>query len=405
MGGRGVKQVPAFFKYTLFAFNLIILIGGIILAIVGVVAVTDERLLNGMEFANDPTMRAGAIFAIVVGIVTVFFSFLGCCGALRESSCLLITYAVLTSLALMGVGAVSIVAFLFESVVGDSMMQALVDGMGEYDEGENGNYNTVAWDTLQQMGQCCGIDGPEDWGQRKPFSDDGAVPKSCCKDVLKCIREQSSDDINRAGCKMVFLKLEEYAGTLAIVALVFSILMFFPSDTAAAHGVGSRFLQDTPSATGFSDNPVQEWRQQRGPRKSASPALKRRERRERREGRNSFANGLLIGERGKVERRPEEGEMDICMGRGSVKVDHCIQGGKGGYKSCSKQKFRVVPTRSQSSPSPSGVARKTKGGENPFLERTSGGYDKVKALLASFLERMGNGEPLTLVNSLEAMTI
>ncbi|CAG0904901.1 unnamed protein product [Darwinula stevensoni] len=53
---------------------------------------------------------------------------------------------------------------------------------------------------------------------------------------------------------------------------------------------------------------------------------------EKREGKNSSANGLVIRAKGKVERTPEGGEMDICVGRGSAKVDRCIERGKEGKK-------------------------------------------------------------------------
>ena len=74
-------------------------------------------------------------------------------------------YAVLASLALLGVGAVTVVAFLYESIIENPSRKVLVDGMSQYVEGDRDNTGTYAWDVLQQLVSalslfktCCSLD-------------------------------------------------------------------------------------------------------------------------------------------------------------------------------------------------------------------------------------------------------
>ncbi|CAG0881838.1 unnamed protein product [Darwinula stevensoni] len=188
MGKFDARNVPACPKYLLFVFNLIVLIGGLVLTIIGIVAVANEDYFKGEEFVDHDMFRAGAIVIIVVGVITVFFSFFGCCGAIKESKCLLMTYAVLTTLALIGIGTVAILGFVFKADIVQEMKVALEDKMKNY----NDKLNKEAWDNLQQ--NC-----------ENPSVENGNIYTSGCMDIV--------------------YKLEKYAGTLAIVALVFAILM------------------------------------------------------------------------------------------------------------------------------------------------------------------------------------
>ncbi|CAG0881836.1 unnamed protein product [Darwinula stevensoni] len=184
------KEVPACPKYTLFAFNLIALIGGLTLTVVGIVGVADDDYFIGEKFADHKIFRAGAILVIAVGSFTTFFSCLGCLGAIRESSCLLMTYAALTTLALIGVGSVAILGFVFKANIADLMREALDEKMYDYNPIDPADPNTIAWDKIQQ---------------------------ACAKNIQCKLYE--------TGCMEIVYKLEGHAEILAIVALVFAILM------------------------------------------------------------------------------------------------------------------------------------------------------------------------------------
>ncbi|CAG0881837.1 unnamed protein product [Darwinula stevensoni] len=188
--GGGALNVPRRKKETFFeVLPAGFLIGGLIMTIVGIVALADDDYFAGREFLEPKMFRAGAILVITVGIFIIIFSFLGCCGAIKESSCLLMTYAVLTSLALIGVGTVAILGFVFKENVVELMDDKLRDFMNRYEPDNPNDPETYAWDKLQ----------------------------SICTPTNK--------NVYTAGCMAIVHKLEGYAGTLAIVALVFAILM------------------------------------------------------------------------------------------------------------------------------------------------------------------------------------
>ena len=70
-------------------------IAGIALMGVGIWLLVDDNAQHHLDLVNQPWsesgLRAACIAIVVVGVVVAAISFCGCCGASRESACLLIT--------------------------------------------------------------------------------------------------------------------------------------------------------------------------------------------------------------------------------------------------------------------------------------------------------------------------
>uniref|UniRef100_A0A3B5M4Q9 CD63 molecule n=1 Tax=Xiphophorus couchianus TaxID=32473 RepID=A0A3B5M4Q9_9TELE len=76
-------------KYVLFCFNFISLFCGLALIVVGVVVqVSMHKTFRIM----DVNASAGPIILIVVGLLTFFVAFFGCCGAWKENHCMVATW-------------------------------------------------------------------------------------------------------------------------------------------------------------------------------------------------------------------------------------------------------------------------------------------------------------------------
>ena len=139
-------------------YSLFQIIGCVVLGI-GIYALVDgASLVDLVENSGvDVTVQvytSAAIILIVVAVFVVILTFFGCCGAIKESKCMLGTYftLVLVMFIVMIVGAV-----LGYSQSMDKIEEALEKSMGSFKDEDNGNTPddkqkvvSEAWDTIQK---------------------------------------------------------------------------------------------------------------------------------------------------------------------------------------------------------------------------------------------------------------
>jgi len=164
----------ALVKYILFFFNFIFVVGGAALIVVGALTYTEQT--KYVEFVDLGKYQGPPIAMMVFGSIMFVIAFMGCCGALRESNCMIMTYSFLLFVILVveiGV-AVSVIYYKddFEKVVNDGFDKS----MNKYKEGDE--VAVEAWDALQQNLKCCGADKYQDWVSLQPVA--LSVPDSCC---------------------------------------------------------------------------------------------------------------------------------------------------------------------------------------------------------------------------------
>jgi len=144
--------------------------------------------------------------------VIFIVAFFGCCGAYKESSCMIYTYSVLLSVILICEIGAGITAFVLKGDLKGVIEKKMVDGMQNY--GEPGHEGvTNAWDLLQSDLACCGSHNYTDW--KASMGD--SVPDSCCKEDKKgCGAEADYEDhINEQGCLAKFE--DKFVGNIGIV--------------------------------------------------------------------------------------------------------------------------------------------------------------------------------------------
>uniref|UniRef100_A0A8C7FTR3 CD63 antigen n=1 Tax=Oncorhynchus kisutch TaxID=8019 RepID=A0A8C7FTR3_ONCKI len=91
----GVEGGMKCVKYLLFFFNFIFWLCGLTLIVLGVlvqVAVHNTVVINNVSASSAP------IVLIVVGVVVFFIAFFGCCGAWKESYCMVTMFSLLLGL-------------------------------------------------------------------------------------------------------------------------------------------------------------------------------------------------------------------------------------------------------------------------------------------------------------------
>ncbi|CAG12382.1 unnamed protein product [Tetraodon nigroviridis] len=150
-------------KYLLFFFNLLFWISGcIILGVSIYVKVTKDTL--GIPMDSLP----GVDLMIAIGVIIMVLGFLGCCGAIRESRCLLLLFFIGLLLIFILLLAAGIVG-----AVGESKVQEWVkDRLEEKFSPLSSKPESVQQDfeKLQRELKCCGLKGPSDWTK---------IPDSC----------------------------------------------------------------------------------------------------------------------------------------------------------------------------------------------------------------------------------
>uniref|UniRef100_A0A669QFJ4 Uncharacterized protein n=1 Tax=Phasianus colchicus TaxID=9054 RepID=A0A669QFJ4_PHACC len=167
-------------KYLMFVFNVLVFAGGICLLSVGVWVAVDPAGFQDIVAAK-PVLSVGAYLLLAVGIALSLLGFLGCCGALQRSRPLLLVFFVLVSLVFVTqlVGAVLFLAH-WKQIRPELFLSEL---RRNYCGDEGAEVFSVAWNTLMVTFSCCGVLGPEDFGNGSHFQElhpGTPWPQACC---------------------------------------------------------------------------------------------------------------------------------------------------------------------------------------------------------------------------------
>jgi len=250
-------------KYSLFTTNFIIFCLGLAVFGLGIWVIVDEpSFLDLFQQAEDVAGITGkfdveiytsaAYILMVVSILVVLVSFFGCCGAIKESKCMLGTYFVLilAMFIVMVVGAV----LGYSGDLDTAIKSPLQDALKQYKDSAEATddpltaYKT-AWNTVQEELKCCGVESVKDWQQTggdinfdwTPANQNINKPVGCCMinrngdaltrtDQLTC-RQATPDSESTVyyfqGCyTMIKEKIEENQNLVVGVAIGVVVVMF-----------------------------------------------------------------------------------------------------------------------------------------------------------------------------------
>ncbi|XP_055331380.1 CD82 antigen-like isoform X2 [Paramacrobiotus metropolitanus] len=184
--GLGAKLA----RLLLLTFNLIFWLSGIGLIGAGIWMFLTEK---GEVFAivqpegSVPMIKIAAYGIIGIGCFVLLVGFLGCCGAMHENRCMLVTYFAVVLVILLAeiVGGILIVVFKGEL---DSKLQNNLQENLQKNYGLLPDHKAVTggFDTIQKNGKCCGVVGPNDYALsnwtkvNEAKGQKNEVPDSCC---------------------------------------------------------------------------------------------------------------------------------------------------------------------------------------------------------------------------------
>ncbi|XP_064637784.1 tetraspanin-18-like isoform X2 [Lineus longissimus] len=202
----GVEGCAKFIKYAMFLFNFLIFIGGAALLGVGIWVAVDTTGATAIltAFLGSTLYSSAAYILIVCGAIILIIGFLGCCGAIKESKCMLGTFFALMLLIFIILLVGAILAFVFRdtvtSVLKSEMESSLADKYGKTDD----TAITQAWDSAQELFKCCGVSGNftsmtswylyqnSSWYAGQPNNASRVmVPASCCKKEKNVFTDQA----------------------------------------------------------------------------------------------------------------------------------------------------------------------------------------------------------------------
>ncbi|XP_077994679.1 tetraspanin-18-like [Glandiceps talaboti] len=173
--GCGMKCIKA----LLFIFNFIFWLSGVALAGVGIWIVVDSE--SFIAILDNPLIINAAYIMIGVGGFVLIVGFCGCCGAIKESRCLLGFYFTMLLLIFCAELAAGVLASIYgsdiEKYVEDAMNRTLVEDYGQT------KLITDSWNDAQLIFECCGTYGYEDYLTTMWYADGQTqdFPSSCCK--------------------------------------------------------------------------------------------------------------------------------------------------------------------------------------------------------------------------------
>uniref|UniRef100_A0A1I8GM81 Tetraspanin n=2 Tax=Macrostomum lignano TaxID=282301 RepID=A0A1I8GM81_9PLAT len=224
-------------KSIMFFFNGIFWLLGVATFSVGIAIHTDREFRVAVA-GYVPGAGTGASIFIVVGVAMVTTGFLGCCGAIRESQCMLLSFFVILSAVftmLIGAG--------IWAAASKDQLSALLSGELER---RVATYNTDLasrdiMDTVQDLFECCGAQhGGSDY-QRRGLE----VPSSCAR------RFRSKDGCYHRISDSLAANLARVTGTgvsiafVVLLGMVLSMMIFcnlrdLQSRQHGPHGVRRR---------------------------------------------------------------------------------------------------------------------------------------------------------------------
>uniref|UniRef100_A0A3Q0QYU9 Tetraspanin n=1 Tax=Amphilophus citrinellus TaxID=61819 RepID=A0A3Q0QYU9_AMPCI len=216
-------------KIMMFIFNGGIFLAGAVILGVGVwVQVDKNSLLGVLEQVESNSSLSQLVnvsyLLIAVGAVLLVIGFLGCCGAIKESKCMLLTFFIIILVIFLIEVAGGVVLFVFQGLAGE-LLQELEDEVRQSLENKYGEDESLTslWNVTMEEFKCCGYRNYTDFDNSPFYNLNGknVYPTPCCNSTItNACNTNEAELSNIDGCFDKLLQLiEDNAQIIAAVAL------------------------------------------------------------------------------------------------------------------------------------------------------------------------------------------
>ncbi|XP_077306875.1 tetraspanin-1-like [Lithobates pipiens] len=210
-------------KVLMIIFNLAIFLGGGTLAGVGIWVSVDSgsflklfgTLGSGTDSIASQFVNVGYLL-IAIGALLVILGFLGCCGAQKESKCLLIMFFSIVLIIFIAEIAGAVVALIYSSVA-QSFLKSLLTPVLQKDYGKNQEV-TKTWNATMEKLECCALDNYTDFTDSYYVNNNkGFYPQQCCNSTITNVTACTASDAARANVKGCYQQILDLLKTNAAV--------------------------------------------------------------------------------------------------------------------------------------------------------------------------------------------
>ncbi|MED6256656.1 hypothetical protein ATANTOWER_031694 [Ataeniobius toweri] len=174
-------------KIMMFIFNGVIFLAGVAILGVGVWVTVDSDsllgLLDDVENLPDEVFRLASVGYVMIGVgaALLLIGFLGCCGAIMENRCMLLTFFSVVLIIFLIEVAGAVVLFVFDDVAED-IFDNLEDEVRKTIQSKYGadEKMTSLWNATMERFECCGYKNYTDFDD-SPFNrPEDNYPSPCC---------------------------------------------------------------------------------------------------------------------------------------------------------------------------------------------------------------------------------
>ncbi|XP_013916449.1 PREDICTED: tetraspanin-1-like [Thamnophis sirtalis] len=196
-----------FLKVMMILFNLLIFLGGATLLGIGIWVTVDSKSFLNIFGAISVTVlqfvHVGYLL-IAIGAVLFLLGFLGCCGAQKESKCLLIMFFTIILIIFIIEIAGAVVALVYTSLA-QTILQSTVAKILKDDYGKP-NPLTEAWNVTMTNLKCCGLSNYTDFNNSYFYKESkNFYPGQCCNSSISSLSDTfcntaMAERFNVTGC-------------------------------------------------------------------------------------------------------------------------------------------------------------------------------------------------------------
>ncbi|XP_055916989.1 CD63 antigen [Eupeodes corollae] len=201
-------------KFITFFCNLLFALTGLLIFLVGFTVQLKYNHYSNFVGNNIWTVP---IILMIVGLVVAVICFLGCCGAVKENSCMILSFAILAVLIFIAEVGLGIAGYVKHSGLQNVMEGQFNLTMEQYSERKD--YRDT-WSLVQTELKCCGTYESADWER---ILHNTTLPKSCCSVI---ITEEATDCTTKhahtEGCFNKLLSIID-SNTLTLAGVVLGV--------------------------------------------------------------------------------------------------------------------------------------------------------------------------------------
>ena len=141
-----------------------------------------------------------SIIAIVAGGLLMILSFLGCCGSVVESKCLLKGYILLLVIIVLLQSVGLILVTMYRDEWNTNIEGFLRESFKQYEIDDPDDRITKTWNAGMEIFTCCGVNGYQDFHAAIQLANNNSIPNSCCPELYvsnktaACTYEKAQDE-------------------------------------------------------------------------------------------------------------------------------------------------------------------------------------------------------------------